>query len=182
MLFQVNNNIYKNAGNILSKSVLNSKTIFSYNMQYKIVDIYARIILNIGNDYRENKCKYYKIIINGFFYSLTQFVIFAMYATLFYVGGNLYKKEKATFTNILRAIFTILFSALGIGIAQLFVGDYTAAKESIINLQTILDTNSEIDVNDTEKVGYKKENFEGKSEFKNVKFKYFGSKNQVFRN
>jgi len=181
-LVEGNNNIDENAGNILSESVLNSKTIFSYNMQYKIVDIYARIILNIGNDYRENKCKYYKIIINGFFYSLTQFVIFAMYATLFYVGGNLYKKEKATFTNILRAIFTILFSALGIGIAQLFVGDYTAAKESIVNLQTILDTNSEIDVSDSEKIGFKKEHFEGKIEFKNVKFKYFGTKNLVFRN
>ncbi len=180
-LVERNNNIDENAGNILSESVLNSKTIFSYNMQNKIVDIYARIILNIGNN-REKNCKYCKIIINGFFYSLTQFVIFGMYATLFYVGGNLYKKDKATFTNILRAIFTILFSALGIGIAQLFVGDYSAAKESIVNLQTILDTNSEIDINDSEKVGYKKENFEGKIEFKNVKFKYFGSKNPVFRN
>ncbi len=174
--------IDEEAGNILSESVLNSKTIFSYNMQYKIVDIYANIIYDIKNDKKgNNKCKYSKIIINSFFYSITQFVIFAMYATLFYVGGNLYKKDKATFTNILRAIFTILFSALGVGIAQMFVGDYSAAKQSIINLQKIIDTKSEIDVIETQKNGIKNNNLKGKIEFKNVKFKYENSKYYVFK-
>ena len=168
-------------GNILSESVLNSKTIFSYNMQYKIVDIYSNIILDVQN-LKNKKCKHLKILINGFFYSITQFVIFAMYATLFYVGGNLYKKDKATFTNILRAIFTILFSALGVGIAQMFVGDYSAAKQSIINLQKVIDTKSEIDVNERSKNGIKKEELKGKIEFRNVKFKYFNSKYHVFKN
>ena len=173
--------IDEEAGNILSESVLNSKTIFSYNMQYKIVDIYADIILDVQN-LKNKKCKHLKILINGFFYSITQFVIFAMYATLFYVGGNLYKKDKATFTNILRAIFTILFSALGVGIAQMFVGDYSAAKQSIINLQKVIDTKSEIDVNERSKNGIKKEELKGKIEFRNVKFKYFNSKYHVFKN
>ena len=173
--------IDEEAGNILSESVLNSKTIFSYNMQYKIVDIYADIILDVQN-LKNKKCKHLKIIINGFFYSITQFVIFAMYATLFYVGGNLYKKDKATFTNILRAIFTILFSALGVGIAQMFVGDYSAAKQSIINLQKIIDTKSEIDINERSKNGVRKENLIGKIEFRNVKFKYKNSKYYVFKN
>ncbi len=167
--------IDEEAGNILSESVLNSKTIFSYNMQYKIVDIYSNIILDVQN-LKNKKCKHLKILINGFFYSITQFVIFAMYATLFYVGGNLYKKDKATFTNILRAVFTILFSALGVGIAQMFVGDYSAAKQSIINLQKVIDTKSEIDVIERSKNGIKKEELKGKIEFRNVKFKYFNSK------
>ena len=79
----------------------------------------------------------------GFFYSITQFVIFAIYAILFYVGGNLYKKDKATFTNILRAIFTILFSALGVGIAQMFVGDYSAVLNLFIgvNLFSVITSN-----------------------------------------
>ena len=134
--------IDEEAGNILSESVLNSKTIFSYNMQYKIVDIYSNIILDVQN-LKNKKCKHLKIIINGFFYSITQFVIFAMYATLFYVGGNLYKKDKATFTNILRAIFTILFSALGVGIAQMFVGDYSAVVNLFIgvNLFSVITSN-----------------------------------------
>ena len=174
--------IDEESGNILSESVLNSKTIFSYNMQYKIVDIYAKIIYDVKNEKKENKkCKYSKIVINGFFYSITQFVIFAMYATLFYVGGNLYKKDKASFTNILRAIFTILFSALGVGIAQMFVGDYSAAKQSIINLQKIIDTKSEIDVLQSQKDGIKKNDLKGKIEFKNVKFKYANSKYYVFK-
>ena len=174
--------IDEEAGNILSESVLNSKTIFSYNMQFKIVDYYANIIYDVKNEKKNNKkCKYTKVIINSFFYSITQFVIFAMYATLFYVGGNLYKKEKATFTNILRAIFTILFSALGVGIAQMFVGDYSAAKQSIINLQKIIDTKSEIDVIESQKNGIRNNIFKGKIEFRNVKFKYANSKYHVFK-
>ena len=173
-----NKAIDEDAGNILSEAVQSTKTIFSYSMQKKIVDIYADII----NDTKsKKKNKYLCLSVNGIFYSLTQFVIFAMYATLFYVGGNQYKDGKSSFTNILRAIFTILFSALGVGIAQMFVGDYAAAKRSIVSLQTILDTKSEIDVKQTQLNG-KVQPILGKIEFKNVKFKYSGSSSYVFRN
>ncbi len=185
-----NKNIEEDAGNILSESVINTKTIFSYNMQERVVEMYKNIIYEIEikkDDDNKNKkirakSRNCKIFINGFFYSLTQFIIFAMYSVLFYVGGNLYKKEKASFTNILRSIFTILFSALGVGIAQMFVGDYSAAKTSIVNLQKILETKSEIDIIESEKNGIKCLNLSGKIEFKNVKFKYPNAKHSLFKN
>lgn len=174
--------IDEDAGSILSEAVINTKTIFSYSMQDKIVEMYADIIFERKKN-QSKRASCWRLSINGVFYSLTQFVIFAMYATLFYVGGNIYQKDESTFTEILRAIFTILFSALGVGIAQMFVGDYAAAKKSIISLQKILDTKSEIDVQESKFKGKPIPfGLKGKIEFKNVKFRYKGSTSYVFRN
>jgi ATP-binding cassette subfamily B (MDR/TAP) protein 1 len=96
-----------------------------------------------------------------------------MYATLFYVGGNLYQQGTATLDNILRSIFTILFSALGIGIAMLFVGDYTTGKQELINIHNFLKTQTLINTRTSTLNGITKTPFiNGKIEFKNVKFTY----------
>ena len=182
---QQNNTSYINDNNtsmnLVSECMQNIKSIHAYNMQRKVIEMYSDIIYTDNNNMRcKCKCKcnckyqqYMSFIVNSLFYSFTQFVLFAMYATLFYVGGNLYQKGTASLDNILRSIFTILFSALGIGVAMLFVGDYATGKQELINIHKFLNTQTAIDTRTSMLVGKTKTPFiNGKIEFKNVKFAY----------
>jgi hypothetical protein len=120
-----NEKIEVEAGSILSESVINTKTIFSYNMQDKVVKFYSNTLEKL------NKHLIRGSVWNGVFYGLSQFVIFILYAVLFYAGGTFKAEGTLEFKPMMRAIFIILFTALGVGIAQLFVGDYDAAKKAI---------------------------------------------------
>ena len=161
-----NESIETEAGSILSESVINTKTLFSYNMQDKVVDFYSKILKGFNKNIIRTS------LLNGLLYGASQFVIFAMYATLFYVGGNLFSKKEVSLSYMMRAIFIVLFTALGVGIAQAFVGDYQAAKHAIVSLYKVIDEPSLIDVAESEIKGIKKANYEGKIEFRNVKFAY----------
>jgi ABC-type multidrug transport system fused ATPase/permease subunit len=159
-------NIEVEAGSILSESVINTKTIFSYNMQDKVVLFYGNILKGFNTHLLRTSA------LNGLLYGLSQFVIFGMYATLFSVGGGLYSNKEVTLQNMMRAIFIVLFTALGVGIAQVFVGDYHAAKQAIVSLYKIIDEPSQIDVQESILQGVKRANYSGKIEFRNVKFAY----------
>lgn len=168
------------SGSILSESVNNSKTIFSYNMAVPVADMYTKLIT------KNDKTVLKDALCNAFLYSLSQFIVFALYGTLFYVASVFMKvdEEKGIdvsigdegfntkyISNMMRAILTILFTALGVGIAQQFIGDYATAKESLYNLFKVIDHEVTID---PEKPGSinSPEAFQGKIEFRNVNFSY----------
>ena len=166
------------ASSILGETLSNTKTIYAYNMQGFVVNFYSKVIhkLNFQDIYKSG-------IINGFLYSLSQFIIFAMYGTLFYAGGVLFEEGSENYlTSMMTAILTILFSALGVGIAQAFVGDYSAAQKGIVGLFDFLDEKSLIDVEESSKNGIESKEFRGKIEFKNVCFNYFNIEKPVFTN
>jgi len=172
-----NESVEIESSSILSESVVNTKTIFSYNYADKVVEHYGNVITK---GHSRNLYKMSTLV--GIFYALSQFVIFGMYATLFYVGGGLYVKGEVTLTFMMRAIFIILFSALGVGVAQAFVGDYNSAKQAIVSLYKILDEPSLIDITESEKNGLKNMNIQGKIEFKDVEFAYPTEKNKKIFN
>jgi len=172
-----NESVEIESSSILSESVVNTKTIFSYNYAEKVVVHYGNVI---ERGYKKNLYKMSSLV--GIFYALSQFVIFGMYATLFYVGGGLYEKGEVTLPNMMRAIFIILFAALGVGVAQAFVGDYNAAKQAIVSLYKIIDEPSLIDVSQTELKGVKNINLRGKIEFRNVDFAYPTERNKKIFN
>jgi len=165
------------AASVLGETLSNTKTIFAYNMQNYVVNFYSNILrkLNYKGIYKSN-------IINGILYAISQFIIFGMYATLFYAGGKFFEDNTVTLKNMMRAILTILFSALGVGIAQAFVGDYSAAQKGIVGLYDFLDEKSLIDVEESNEKGMVVKDFLGKIEFRNVKFFYPNNeKNLVFK-
>lgn len=165
------------AASVLGETLSNTKTIFAYNMQKKVVSFYGNILKSLDKGLIKSS------ILNAFFYGLSQFVIFGMYAALFYAGGIFFQEGTVTLKNMMRAILTILFSALGVGIAQAFVGDYTAAQNGIVGLYDFLDEQSLIDVEESQINGREEPNFRGKIEFKNVKFHYPNmERNPVFVN
>lgn len=175
-----NNNLEleSEASTVLGETLSNTKTIFAYNMQNYVVDFYSKIvrIINFKGIYKGN-------ILNGILYAFSQFIIFGMYATLFYAGGKFFEAGTVSLKDMMRAILTILFSALGVGIAQAFVGDYSAAQKGIVGLYDFLDEKSLIDVDESNLNGAITSDFQGKIEFKNVKFHYPNmEKNPVFNN
>jgi len=168
--------IESEASSVLGETLSNTKTIYAYNMQNFVVKFYSNLIhkINFHDIYKSGA-------LNGFLFSLSQFIIFAMYGTLFYAGGVLFEKGREDYlTSMMTAILTILYSALGVGIAQAFVGDYSAAQKGIVGLFDFLDEKSLIDIEESNKNGKVSEKILGKIEFKNVSFSYFNSNKPVF--
>jgi ABC-type multidrug transport system fused ATPase/permease subunit len=166
------------AGSILSECVINTKTIFSYNFQDKAIDMYLDILAS-------SKASFFRQTqLNGFFFGLGQFALFASYATVFHAGGNFILKGTLTFDNMTRAIMAILFSAFGVGIAQQYVGDIAKARNAFQSLFTTLNLKSEIDnTEEFNKTKISANNITGKIEFRNVSFAYpTRPKNLILKN
>jgi ABC-type multidrug transport system fused ATPase/permease subunit len=68
------------AGAILSESVINTKTIFSFNFQKPVVDMYLGLLLSEASDYVKNS------LWKGFFLGLGAFSTYACNATVFYAA------------------------------------------------------------------------------------------------
>jgi ATP-binding cassette subfamily B (MDR/TAP) protein 1 len=160
--------IDNNAGGIISESVCNTKTIYSYNMQEKVVKMYQNMLKNGMK--KINKTSF----INGVLFGFSQFIMFVIYAIIFYAGASFMSQGTLTIKNMFRAIFVILFAGFGLGQSQQYVGDISAAKSALINLFRTIDEPSPIDpieIRDTKKDAIKKE-ITGKIEFRNVGFRY----------
>ena len=156
------------AGSILSESVCNTKTIFSYNMQNKVVDMYNKILKSKEGSILKSA------FVNGLLFGLSQLSMFATYAALFYAGGVFLSEGTLTLGKMLRSIFSILFASFGLGQAQQYVGDMAKAKEALMNIYKTLDEVSTIDPLDEKLIlsGLKPEIIRGKIEFKDVSFAY----------
>lgn len=165
------------AGSILSESVSNTKTIFSYNMQKKVVQMYNTILKSKEKSIVKNS------FINGGLFGLSQLAMFATYAALFYAGASFINNGSLTLGKMLRSIFSILFASFGLGQAQQYVGDMSKAKEALINIYRTLDEVSTIDPFDEKNAGLlKPEKIQGKIEFKDVCFAYPSTLNQPIFN
>jgi ATP-binding cassette, subfamily B (MDR/TAP), member 1 len=162
--------IETSAGGIVSESVCNTKTIYCYNMQKKVVRMYTRILKNGMKTI--NKTSF----VNGIAFGFSQFCMFVTHAIIFYAGGSFLYQGTLTVKNMLRAIFVFIFAAFGLGQAQQFAGDMSAAKSALVNIFNVLDEPSSIDAIEitkkTNPAPKKPEVFMGKIEFRNVSFAY----------
>ena len=155
------------AGAILSESVINTKSIFSYNMQDKVVEMYHQKLGEKDGSVISSS------IIGGILYGFSQFLIFCVYATMFYAGGKFIsdKSQNLDRLRMLRAIFCLLFAAFVVGQAQQYVQDYAGSRTAVINLYKTLDEESKIDPFKNHVEG-KEVQIQGKIEFKHVGFSY----------
>lgn len=155
------------AGSILSESVTNTKTIFSYNMQKNVVKMYIDILSN------SKKAIYSTCMFTGILFGISQFTIFVTYGTIFYAGGNFISQGTLTFGNMMKSILSIVFAAFGVGQAQQYVGDITKAKNALESLFTVLENVSNIDPLAEDQADKNlAENLKGRIEFRNVNFAY----------
>ena len=161
----VDDKIETEAGAILSESVINTKTIYSYNFQNKIVNYYSDIV---GS---KSKRVVNSSIVFGLLYGISQFIIYGAFATLYYVGALLIYKQTLLFPDMNKAIFCIIFSINSLGAVQMYVGDAAKSQEALVSLYKVINKKSAIDPLE-ERSAHKTEKLSGKIEFKNVKFVY----------
>ena len=168
--YDVNEVVDNNAGGIVSESIVNTKTIFCYNMQDKVVNLYTKQILN--GEKTINKSSF----INGILFGLSQFFMFVTYAIIFYAGASFINSGTLTIQNMFRAIFVLLFAGFGLGQAQQFVGDMGKSKAAVVSIFTTIDEKSLIDpyeIRDrTDPPAIRPTSVKGEIEFRNVWFAY----------
>jgi ATP-binding cassette subfamily B (MDR/TAP) protein 1 len=157
------------AGSILSESVCNSKTIYSYNMQAKVVEMYVKILES--KDKTLNKSSF----INGVLFGLSQFFMFATYATVFYAGSRFMADpdpaHQLSLDHFLKGVFCIIFAAFGLGQAQQYIGDMGKSRDAFVNIFKTIDEPTTIDpFADSTNLNTNK--IKGKLEFRNVSFAY----------
>jgi ABC-type multidrug transport system fused ATPase/permease subunit len=163
----------KEAGSILSESVVNTKTIFCFNMQEKVVEMFDRNLdKNKGEELKGTLCE-------GFAFGYSQLALFSVYAIIFYAAGQFILLGGLELQNMFSAIFVLLFAGFGLGQAQQYVGDYSTAKEALVSLFDILDTECKINPEQSEVDGKPAFNIQGKIEFRDVTFSYPGNPTKV---
>ena len=155
------------AGGILSESVLNTKTIFSFNFQKESVKLYMEVLNS------ETKTFVRDSILLGILMGFGVFCSFANHSALFYFSKKFFLEESLSYKtmNITIQILNLMTSGISNGIRGIF--DIKIAKSSFASIFTLLKTKTQID--HTTKGNQNKinpENIKGKIEFKNVYFKY----------
>jgi len=88
-------------------------------------------------------------------------------------------KGYLTLKSMMSAIFAILMSAFGLGMAQQYIKDYSESRTALMNLTRVLDEKTEIDPYEDGKVEADKMDFQGEIEFDNVTFSYPTMKNRI---
>jgi ATP-binding cassette subfamily B (MDR/TAP) protein 1 len=159
--------IESQAGSILSESVCNTKTIYSYNMQAKVVDMYTAILMSKDKSLKKTA------FINGLLFGLSQFVMFAIYAVVFFAGAHFMVNtdHPLSLDNFLKGTYCIILAAFGLGQAQQYLGDIEKSKDALLNIFKTIDEPSQIDPFEDRLIAEKKP-LEGRIEFRDVTFAY----------
>ena len=165
------------AGAILSESVLNTKTIFSFNFQKEAVKLYMKVLSS------ETKTFIRDSIIFGLLMGFGVFCSFVNHSALFYFSKKFYFQKTLDYKtmNITIQILNLMTRGITNGIRGVF--DIKIAKSSFISIFNLLNEKNKID--HTQKGNIKKifpNDIKGKIEFKNVYFKYPINLNESHRN
>lgn len=169
-----NEKIIKESGGLMTESILNTKLVFAFNMQEKVVERYISILESQNNLIMKSS------IMNGISFGVVLLIMFFTFGTLLY-SGAVFIEGGLSVGNMLRSVFPLLFAILGLTLSQQYVGDMSGAKEAIEHIFRTLEEPSEIDPLDKEgKIVAK--NLSGKIEFRGVCFSYPQRPHQIILN
>lgn len=167
--------IDKESGNILTETLLNTKTIYAFNMQDKMIDRYAGVLAS------QNKLIRKVSLLNGVSFGIILLLMFFVFGILLYCVAT-FISQGTSMDNTLRSVFPLLFALFGLTLTQQYVGDMSNANQALANIFRILEEPSAIDPFDiSKKLGHEVQR--GKIEFRNVSFSYPGRPDeQVLKN
>jgi len=155
------------AGNILSESVVNIKTIFSFNFQKRALELY-------GNILNTEKKQFLKgALMQGFCVGVGLSSDYFGIATMFKLCLHLLKKRSTTFEKLMNCLYSISNSIDSLTSILRNMGDSKKAKLAYKSVYDTLDTEVTISPfynNNWYKIS--PDNIKGKIEFKNVTFSY----------
>ena len=155
------------AGAILSESVINTKTIFSFNFQEPVVDMYLSLLLSESNKYISSS------LWSGFFMGFGVFATYACNATMIYAAKEFILDFTLNFNDFMFTIAPLLLMVVGISEGLNGIGDFPKAKKAFISVFKTMETKSLIPPFLSHNEGkIVPENLKGKIEFRNVTFAY----------
>jgi ATP-binding cassette subfamily B (MDR/TAP) protein 1 len=165
--------IESTAGSIISESLANTKTLYCYKMQSKVVRMYKRVLKNGFKNINK------KSISNRFLFGMSQFMMYAAYAVIYFAGAQFIYNDTLTMETMFRAIFSLLYAGFGLGQAQQYLANMSQAKAALVNIFKIIDERSMIDPTEISEKTLKSE-IKGKIEFRIGSFKYSDEGPDVF--
>jgi ABC-type multidrug transport system fused ATPase/permease subunit len=169
-----NKNIKIEAGSFLSESVVNIKTIFSFNFQKKALDLYE----NILHDEKKNFLK--DAMMQGFWIGLGLSAYNFAFGIIFKCGFIFLGKRWVSFENLMCCINISMNTCDGLSDILRNMGNSGKAKLAYKSVFDILDTKVKLSAfknNNSLKASAK--DIRGNIEFKNVSFAYPTKPDQI---
>ncbi|XP_075683763.1 ATP-dependent translocase ABCB1-like [Rhinoderma darwinii] len=152
------------AGKVAIDVVGNIRTVVSLTREKKFEVLYEE---KLEGPYR-NSIK--NAHIQGFFYGLSQAIMFFAYAGTFQFGAYLVSEGYMTFDNVFLVFSAIVFGAMALGQTSSFAPDYAKAKVSAAHIFSLLERKPVIDSYNA--AGKKPSRCDGNIVFKGVHFNY----------
>nr|CAD7402029.1 unnamed protein product [Timema poppensis] len=151
------------AGRVASESVQNVRTVQALGKELLFCEIYLDSLIA---PYLEAKKQ---AILFGVVYSVSQAVIYMMYAGAFRFAAYLIENGDMDTTNVYRVFFALAFCAASVGQTAAYFQDFSKAKMAAGLLFQLINRKSEIEISSNSGI---KPELQGKVSFKDVHFKY----------
>lgn len=153
------------AGEVLSESVNNSKTVICYCLEDKMVDMYSEHL-------RTPYLTYIKDMIpQSLIYGASQSIFVLIMGITYLVGIFLIKNGTADYSDYVISAYSILFGMYLSATTVKYLCNFTKAVKSLNNLTKLKNEVSLIDPFEAKPYEIPSD-FQGKIEFKNVSFSY----------
>ena len=155
------------AGSFLSESVVNIKTIFSFNFQAKALELYENILQS------EKKSFLKDAILQGLWLGLGLSAFNFAFGIAFKCGFIFLEKRTVTFDNLMSSINILMNTCDGLSDVLRNMGNTAKAKLAYQSVFETLDAKIEFSpFKDKNNLKISAKNIEGNIEFKNVTFSY----------
>ena len=161
------NDVDVEAGAILSESVINTKTIYSFNFQEPAVNMY----LNVVKEGTQGQLS--SSIRNGLLMGFGIFATYSCVACTTHFAAKYITDGKIGFSDAMNCLCVNMIMTMGISDGLNGISDYSKAKNAFSSLFTILDAKTKLDpFKEANEGKIEPNNIKGKIEFKKVNFAY----------
>ncbi|CAN8314385.1 unnamed protein product [Cochlearia groenlandica] len=156
--------MYGEASQVANDAVGSIRTVASFCAEDKVMNMYSKKCEGpMKTGIRQG-------IVSGIGFGFSFFVLFASYATSFYVGARLVDDGKTTFDSVFKVFFALTMAALAISQSSSLSPDSSKADIAAASIFAIIDRESKIDPSG--EVGRVLDSVKGDIELRHVSFKY----------
>ena len=132
----------KDVNKMAGDSIINYKTVASFGQTEEFIKTFAAALAG------PTKKKVRMSSLQGFTWGFSQFNTYGVFATLFYFSAYFDMKYGAEGANAFKALFSLMYGAFQIGMAQTQVPDAAKAQKSAQVIFKIVDKKSRINAVD----------------------------------
>ncbi|CAF2093281.1 unnamed protein product [Brassica napus] len=156
--------MYGEASQVANDAVGSIRTVASFCAEDKVMNMYTKKCEGpMKTGIRQG-------IVSGIGFGVSFFVLFASYATSFYVGAQLVDDGKTTFDSVFRVFFALTMAAIAISQSSSLSPDSSKADIAAASIFGIIDRESKIDP--SVESGRVLDTVKGDIELRHVSFKY----------